>query len=48
ITEVKCRYDVVSIVARTGQEPVIELIRGFWSEAKFRKKAWSGESWQNT
>jgi putative endonuclease len=45
IRDVKHRYDVVTIVM--GQPPTVELIKGFWNEAKFRKKAWSGDIWEN-
>ena len=37
------RYDAVSIVLRPTGEPEIELAKGFWTESKFRKKAWRGE-----
>lgn len=47
ITDVKIRYDAVTLVIRRGEEPVIELVKGFWNEGKFRKKAWSGDTWQN-
>jgi putative endonuclease len=42
------RYDVVSVIAppegENGQLPAprIELLRQFWTEAKFRKRLWSG------
>ncbi len=45
IRDVTHRYDVVTIVM--GQPPVVELIKGFWSESKFRKRAWSGDIWEN-
>lgn len=32
------RYDVVSIVLNGKREPKIEVFKGFWSEAKFRRK----------
>lgn len=41
------RYDVVSVIAppadETGRAPAprIELLRAFWTEAKFRKRRWS-------
>lgn len=38
---VKFRYDVVSIVLNGNARPKIELIKGFWSEDKFRKKLWT-------
>ena len=37
------RYDVVSIVMRLNGEAEIELAKGFWSESKFRKKAWRSD-----
>ena len=45
IREVKYRYDAISILI--GQPPIIQLIRGFWNEGKFRKKAWSGDIWDS-
>lgn len=47
ISEIKYRYDVVTIVMQPGSSPAIELIKGFWNEAKFRKKAWSGDILEN-
>jgi putative endonuclease len=41
--EMPYRFDVVSIVLRRGSEPEIELIKDFWIEHKFRKRAWSGD-----
>jgi putative endonuclease len=44
IRDIRHRYDVVTIVM--GREtPRVEIVKGFWSEAKFRKKAWSGDIW---
>ena len=43
LTEMTHRYDVVSVVLERGSEPRFELAKGFWSERKFRKKAWSGD-----
>ena len=47
IRDVKYRYDVVTIVIKRGRLPEIELVKGFWTEAKFRKRAWSGDIWEN-
>jgi putative endonuclease len=47
IRDVKYRYDVVTIVMKQGRVPEIELVKGFWTEAKFRKRAWSGDIWEN-
>ena len=43
LREMPYRYDVVSLVLGRSSEPRIELIKGFWTESKFRKKAWSGD-----
>jgi Holliday junction resolvase-like predicted endonuclease len=40
LQEIKYRFDVVSVLAEKGRKPLIELYRGFWSEAKFRKRGW--------
>lgn len=47
IWDIKYRFDVVTIVMRRGRLPEIELVKGFWTEAKFRKRAWSGDVWEN-
>ena len=39
----KCRFDVVSVILNGKKAPKIELIKGFWNEAKFRKRIWSGD-----
>jgi len=44
ISDVAYRFDVVTIIAAAGQEPVIEVIKGFWNESKFRKRAWSDDN----
>ena len=43
LSQMPHRYDVVSVILEGETEPSIELIKGFWSESKFRKKAWSGD-----
>ena len=43
LREMPYRYDVVSLVLGISDGPRIELIKGFWTESKFRKKAWSGD-----
>jgi len=47
IRDAQCRYDVVTLVIRSGRPPEIELIKSFWTEAKFRKRNWSGDIWHN-
>lgn len=37
------RFDVVTVVMPGGQPPEVELIKGFWTEAKFRKRYWRDE-----
>ncbi len=44
IRDISHRYDVVTIVM--GRNPTVELIKGFWSEAKFKKRAWTGDIWE--
>jgi putative endonuclease len=46
-SSVQRRFDVVSIVIPTNAEPRIELLRNFWTEAKFRKRAWNHEYWND-
>lgn len=40
VSEIKFRYDVVSIVLVENSRPKIELFKGFWTEDKFYKKVW--------
>lgn len=42
---VKFRYDVVSIVLGSENKPRVEFFVNYWTEEKFRKKFWDGESW---
>lgn len=39
----KHRYDVVSVILQGKKAPKIEIFKGFWTEAKFKKKVWSGD-----
>ncbi len=43
LSQMPQRFDVVSIVLQGKAEPTIDLVKGFWSESKFRKKAWTGD-----
>jgi len=43
--DIKYRFDVVSVLLAPKSKPKIELSKGFWIEAKFQKKAWSGDIW---
>jgi putative endonuclease len=40
------RYDVVSVVIPEADEPRVELLKGFWTEEKFKKRSWHREVWQ--
>jgi putative endonuclease len=39
------RFDVVTVIFEKGRAPEVELVRGFWTEAKFKKKQWNGDIW---
>jgi len=43
LDQITFRYDVVSIVLKKDVPPKIEIFKGFWNEAKFRKKFWADE-----
>src|SRR5688500_14824155 len=43
LSQMPHRFDVASVVVGTNAELEIELIKGFWSEEKFRKKTWTGD-----
>jgi len=45
VRDVPYRYDVVTVLMPRGGDTEIELTRGFWSEAKFRKANWNDENW---
>ena len=45
ISNIKIRYDVVTILMPDGREPVIELVKDHWTEASLRKKVWSHHPW---
>ena len=43
LRDIPLRFDVVTVLIERGEDPFIELVRGFWSEARFRKKSWTGD-----
>jgi putative endonuclease len=45
LTDIKFRYDAVSIVLKKNELPEIEHFKNFWTEAKFKKKFWQNEMW---
>ncbi|MEP6849229.1 MAG: YraN family protein [Acidobacteriota bacterium] len=44
LTNVEYRYDVVTVLMPNGKMPVLELVKGFWTEGKFRKHSWSSST----
>ena len=40
IQNIPFRYDAVSVMPRDGGRPRIELVKGYWSEGKFKNKLW--------
>ncbi|MDM7923264.1 MAG: YraN family protein [Pyrinomonadaceae bacterium] len=42
IEGIATRYDAVGVIMPASGRPDIELHKGFWDEAVFRKKTWSG------
>ena len=42
--KVEFRYDAVSVVLPDDTKPKLELFKGFWTEAKFRKNFWADEN----
>ena len=46
ITNRNFRFDVIAIILpENSTKPQIEHFNGFWTESKFRKKIWSGNSY---
>lgn len=41
IRDMSCRYNVVTVLMPKNTSSEIGLIKGFWSEAKFRKRVWN-------
>jgi putative endonuclease len=46
ISEMKYRYDVITVLMPKHAEPTAELIKGFWSEDKFKKKRWGDPAYK--
>ena len=46
IRDIAVRYDVVTVLIQKHAEPVIELVKGFWTEGKFQKRRWEQPVWQ--
>jgi putative endonuclease len=45
LTDISFRYDVVSIILEKKMPPKIEIVKGFWTESKFRQKLWREDIW---
>ena len=43
VRNLKYRFDVVTVVDPRSDSPEIEVHKGFWTEAKFKKRNWSDE-----
>lgn len=46
IRNMAVRYDVVTVLDPKHADPEVELVKGFWTEAKFRKRSWEQPMWQ--
>jgi putative endonuclease len=47
IRDIKYRFDVVTVLMPKHAEPEVELIKGFWTEGKFRKNTWKNQIWSD-
>lgn len=43
ISDMAFRFDVVTVLLSDPRKPIIEVIKGFWTESKFRKRSWSDD-----
>lgn len=43
VFEMDHRFDVVTVLLERDSSPKIELVRGFWTESRFRKQYWNGD-----
>lgn len=46
IRDIACRFDVITVLLPRHADPEIELVKGFWTESKFRKRRWQQQVWQ--
>ncbi len=47
IRDMEYRFDVVTVLMPKHAEPSIEVVKGFWSESKFRKRNWNHQAWHD-
>lgn len=45
ISDIRYRYDAVSIILQKNKRPIIEIFKNYWTESKFKKKFWQDEVW---
>lgn len=45
IENISQRYDVVTVIVGDVQAPEIEVIKGYWSDERLRKKKWYDGTW---
>ncbi len=45
VRNVKYRFDVITVLLEKNRDPEIEWVKGFWNEAKFRKRIWNSDIW---
>ncbi len=45
LTDIRFRYDAISVILQENKRPEIELFKNFWTESKFKKKFWKDEIW---
>src|SRR3954467_4545507 len=46
VMEMPYRYDVVTVILKPESEPYIELVKSFWTDAKFAKRNGHQLAWQ--
>ncbi len=47
VRDMQYRFDVVTVLMPKHADPKIDLIQGFWTESKFRKRRWLEETWRD-
>lgn len=40
------RYDVVTVLMPHAATPSVSILKDFWNESRFKKRAWNVEAWQ--
>ena len=46
VYEMPFRFDVVTVLMPRDSDAQIDLVRGFWTESKFRKPAWRSDDFR--